>query len=266
MVKADSPPREEQPVAPPDKPTSRRTTGGGGSNSRRHQQAAAEAARRSGQRRRTAALVAICVVLAMALLSYPVYLVIQDSRASNTVLADLGVAQSDAGCDPVTTNPASGNQNHVADGTPVTYDPAPPDSGPHYASPAPFSKRFYTVDDRPAVATLVHNLEHGYTVAWYRPDAPPGDVEALQAVAKTFTASDYDPTQKFIAAPWTSADGAFPTGKNLVLAHWTADPAQPADTTLQQGVQQACATVSGAAVGSFLQTYPSTSSPEPNGA
>ena len=65
------------------------------------------------------------------------------------------------------------------------------------------------------------------------------------------------------ADPEVSAGG---DPRHRVLAHWTADPAQPADTTLQQGVQQACATVSGAAVGSFLQTYPATSSPEPNGA
>ena len=48
----------------------------------------------------------------------------------------------------------------------------PPDSGSHYANPAPFTKHFYAEADRPAVETLVHNLEHGYTVVWYRADAP----------------------------------------------------------------------------------------------
>ena len=194
------------------------------------------------------------------------YLVIQDSRASNAALADLGVAQSDAGCDPVTTNPASGNQNHVADGTPVTYDPAPPDSGPRYASPAPFSKRFYTVDDRPAVATLVHNLEHGYTVASYRPDAPQGDVDALQAVAKTFTASDYDPTQKFIAAPGQAPTAPSPPARISSSPTGPPTPPNPLTPPSNKASSKPAPPSSGAAIGSFLQTYPSTSSPEPNGA
>ena len=181
-----------------------KTAGG----NRRQQLAALENQQKSAQRRRSAGLLVICVVLAAALLSYPIYLVVKDSQASNAALADLGVAADAAGCDPVATHPASGNQNHVADGTKVTYDRTPPDSGPHYASPAPFTKRFYTADDRPAVETLVHNLEHGYTVVWYRDSAPQEDKDALAAIAKTFTSEDYDPNQKFIAAPWTEADGA----------------------------------------------------------
>jgi hypothetical protein len=238
-----------------------------GSGNRRQQLAALQNQQKSGQRRRTFSLLALCVVLAVALLSYPIYLVVKDSQASSAALADLGVAADAAGCDAVATHPASGNQNHVADGTKVPYDRTPPDSGPHYASPAPFTKRFYTADDRPAVETLVHNLEHGYTVVWYRDTAPQSDKDALSAIAKTFTSEDYDPTQKFIAAPWTDADGAgFPDGKSVVMTRWTADPTNPADTTKQLGVRQACSAASGAAISSFMQTYPSTDSPEPNGA
>ena len=50
------------------------------------------------------------------------------------------------------------------------------------------------------------------------------------------------------------------------MTRWTADPNNPADTTKQLGVRQPCAAVSGAAIESFMQTYPSTDSPEPNGA
>lgn len=238
-----------------------------GSGNRRQQLASLQNQQKSGQRRRTVGLLVLCVVLAAALLSYPIYLVVKDSQASSAALADLGVAADAAGCDAVATHPASGNQNHVADGTKVPYDRTPPDSGPHYASPAPFTKRFYTAGDRPAVETLVHNLEHGYTVVWYRDSAPQADADALSAIAKTFTSEDYDPSQKFIAAPWTDADGAgFPDGKNVVMTRWTADPTNPADTTKQLGVRQACTAASGAAISSFMQTYPSTDSPEPNGA
>jgi len=240
-----------------------KATGG----NRRQQLAALESQQKSAQRRRSFGLLAVCVVLAGALLAYPIYLVVKDSQASSAVLADLGVAADAAGCDAAATHPASGNQNHVADGTKVTYDRTPPDSGPHYASPAPFTKRFYTAEDRPAVETLVHNLEHGYTVVWYRDSAPQADRDALAAIAKTFTAEDYDPNQKFIAAPWTDADGAgFPEGKNVVLTRWYADPSNPSEQSLQKGVRQPCGSVSGEAIQQFMTKYPSTSAPEPNGA
>ncbi|WP_375423886.1 DUF3105 domain-containing protein [uncultured Friedmanniella sp.] len=235
--------------------------------SRRDRLASFEAARRSEQRRRTVGLLVICGVLALALLAYPVYLFVDDYGQRNAKIGDFGVAAAAAGCDSVASHVATGNQEHVAEGTQVTYDQTPPDSGKHYPSPAAFSKHFYTTDDRPAVETLVHNLEHGYTVVWYRADAPSKQVDALRSISKTFSSDDYDPTQKFIAAPWSDSDGpGFPAGKDVVLTRWTADPANPGDTATQKGVRQPCSSVSGAAIADFMTTYPSTSAPEPNGA
>lgn len=247
------------------KPNKALASGGG---SRRDRLASLEATRKAEQRRRTAGLLAICLVLAAGLLVYPVYLYVDDYRARNTNLADIGVNLETAGCDPVATAPATGNQDHVPDGEKVTYDRFPPDSGPHYASPAPFTKRFYGTNDRPPVETLVHNLEHGYTVAWYRDTMPERQQDQLERISKTFSGDeDYDPQNKFIAAPWTEADGAgFPAGKDVALAHWTADPNNPSEPTAQQGVRQACTAVSGAAVQDFMAKYPAVSSPEPNGA
>jgi hypothetical protein len=117
------------------------------------------------------------------------------------------------------------------------------------------------------VETLVHNLEHGYTVVWYRANAPSDLSSDLQRISKTFGSEEYDPADKFIAAPWSDADGAgFPAGKNLVIARWTADPNDPTDVTKQKGVRQACTNVSGAAIQEFMAKYPVASSPEPNGA
>jgi hypothetical protein len=149
----------------------------------------------------------------------------------------------------------------------VQYSQTPPDSGKHYPSPAPFTKHFYTMADRPAVGTLVHNLEHGYTIVWYRDSAPKSDITALQQISKTFSSDNYDPAGKFIAAPWAAADGAgFPAGKNVVLTRWTASPTDPGNATLQKGVRQACVAVSGPAIKDFMAKYPVASSPEPNGA
>lgn len=234
---------------------------------RRDRLASFEAARKKEQRRRSLGLLALCLVLALALLAYPLYLFVDDYRASRATISEIGASAATAGCDPVTTNPASGNQEHVPQGTPVTYGQTPPDSGAHYDSPAPFTKRFYTMEDRPEVQTLVHNLEHGYLVAWYRDTAPENEIKALDRVSKTFTSDAYNPEQKFIAAPWSEADGTgFPAGKNVVLSHWYADPADPTDTTKQQGIQQACTAVSGAAIADFMTKYPYSDSPEPNGA
>jgi Protein of unknown function (DUF3105) len=237
-------------------------------SSRRDKLASLEAARKKEQRRRVISLLVICVVLAAALLAYPVYLFASDYIARNANLEDLGTSLEAAGCDPIAENAATGNQQHVEEGTKVNYDRFPPDSGQHYPSPAPLTKRFYTTEDRPPVEELVHNLEHGYTVVWYRSDLSGKQLTALQNIAKTFGNDDQNPANKFIAAPWDDASdgGAMPAGKNVVLTHWYADPNNPADAAAQKGVRQACAAVSGAALKDFMAKYPYGSSPEPNGA
>lgn len=235
------------------------------SSNRRERLASFETARKKEQRRRSLIMLLVCVVLAAALLAYPVYLFVDDYRASAARIDELGATVSAAGCDPVATNAAKGNQQHVADGTPVTYDRFPPDSGPHYSTPAAFTSHFYR-GNRPAVQTLVHNLEHGYTIAWYRATMPEDQIKTLERISKTFSSDAYNPAQKFVAAPWNDADGAgFPAGRNVVLAHWYADPSAPADIAKQNGIRQACSVVSGAAVKDFMAKYPYTDSPEPNG-
>ena len=151
--------------------------GGKDGGNRRDRLASFEKARKAERRRRTILLLAVCVVVAAALLAYPVYLVAKDSKVSAAGLAAVGVTSAAAGCDPDQANTATGNQDHVAEGTKVQYAQSPPDSGKHYPSPATFTKHFYSADDRPEIETLVHNLEHGYTIAWYRADAPESDVD-----------------------------------------------------------------------------------------
>jgi hypothetical protein len=239
--------------------------GKGGSGSRRDRLASFEKARKNEQRRRAVLLLVICLVVAAGLLAYPVYLVAKNSKATAAGLAGIGATLADAGCAPVEENVATGNQEHVAEGTKVDYAQSPPDSGKHYPSPAAFTKHFYSTDDRPQVETLVHNLEHGYTIAWYRADAPADEIAALRQAAGTFGSETYDPSQKFIAAPYSSADGAFPDGKDVVLARWTANPDNPGDQSQQKGERQSCTKVSGQAIVDFMAKYPVAGSPEPNG-
>jgi hypothetical protein len=241
--------------------------GASSASSRREKLASFETARKKEQRRRNLGLLAICLVLSIGLLSYPVYLFAQDYIDRHATIEELGTSAAAAGCDPIAEHPATGNQEHVAEGTQVTYDQSPPDSGKHYPSPAPFTKRFYSAADRPPVSTLVHNLEHGYTIVWYSSNIDKKQVKVLQSISKTFGKDDTNPANKFIAAPWDEAtDGGAMPGKNIVITHWYADPTAPADPSRQKGVRQACVAVSGPVIKDFMAKYPYENSPEPSGA
>lgn len=226
--------------------------------------AGAPTADRSPRRPRRRTLVLIGVLVVALLLAYPAVRLVQTGRRA--------VAAAAADCGPVRTYPAFGNGDHRPDGSPIVYRETPPVSGPHYTSPAPPLPPLYGPDDRPAIGTLVHNLEHGYTVAWYRADAPTNQVAALRHVASTVVDGGSgrpapDPAKKFIAAPWREADGpGFPSGATVVLARWTADPDHPEDRDRQRGVERACARVSGQVVADFMARYPVSASPEPDGA
>jgi hypothetical protein len=89
--------------------------------------------------------------------------------------------QLDAGaCAPVTEAPPVVDGNHVPEPTPIAYPSIPPSSGPHYPRWANFQEFDHPIAD----GYLVHALEHGAVVLFYRCD---GDacgplVSALRAV------------------------------------------------------------------------------------
>ncbi|NUR08887.1 MAG: DUF3105 domain-containing protein [Nocardioidaceae bacterium] len=219
----------------------------------------------SRERRRTYIVVAVCVVVAAAIIGAAAIPLIQQNQKAAGALADIGVSKSAAGCRDVVKKQATGNQDHKPQGTPITYDDAPPAFGPHWPTPAEFSRKFYTTDDRPDVETLVHNLEHGYTILWYDDTLSKDKVSDVKAIASKFEDSR-KLTDKFIAAPWTSEDGKkFPDDTHVALTHWSAG-GDPSDPTKQQGVWQYCAAPSGEAVAQFMKDWPYTDSPEPQGA
>lgn len=231
---------------------------------RRQRIASLAAAQKRANRRTMLLVLAISLAASGAILAYPIYLAIDSARWRDTALNDIGAPAAAAGCQPPQQQPATGNQDHVSGATPISYDRQPPDSGPHIATPAPMTPRFYTTDNRPPAAALVHNLEHGYTIAWYRPDAPEPDLTALEHAAATLDGATSG--GKFIAAPWNDSDGnPLPPGVNLVLSHWYADPDNPTNQSAQRGIQQSCTAVSGEVIQAFTHTYPATSAPEPNG-
>ncbi len=196
----------------------------------------------------------VCVVIVAGLIAIPVVHEVHRNHQRNRAPADIGVTTAAAMCDAVITDTATGGQQHVDAGVHVDYATVPPSSGRHFSIPATVNSRgFYTTSDSPPVEQLVHNLEHGYTVAWYDPKIDAGQLSTLKDLAGLLHGKQK--YVKFIAAPWDTSRGAFPTGKPIALSHWAADG---------HGYRQFCGQTSGDAIMTFMNTYPATDSPEPN--
>ena len=237
------------------------------SNKDRDRRAVVEQMRRDqkkAERRRTIVVVSACVVVALVIVGLAAIPLIKQNGLTSGDLATIGASEKAAGCSPIQTKKANGNQNHKPQGTPISYDDAPPAFGPHWPSPAPFERKFYTADERPDVEFLVHNLEHGYSLLWYDDTIAKNSdqLAVVKAIAKKYEGSQ-KLTDKFIAVPWTSKDGkAFPGGKHVALTHWSAG-GDPSDVTKQKGIWQYCGDPSGAVVQKFMKEYPYSDSPEP---
>jgi Protein of unknown function (DUF3105) len=185
---------------------------------------------------------------------------------NDTPLAELGASTKAAGCQPIVKKNATGNQEHETEGTDITYADAPPAFGAHYPVTAPFSRKFYTAEDRPRVEYVVHNLEHGYNLLWYDDTIAENkdEMAVVKAIAAKFEGTEQ--TDKFIALPWTAEDEkAFPRGAHVAMTHWSAGggTTAAAGPAKQQGIWQYCARPSGQQVTAFTKAYPYTDSPEP---
>jgi Protein of unknown function (DUF3105) len=230
------------------------------------------AKQKAAERRRGMIIVAACVVVAVGIVAAaaigPILDHIRTSKYSGKSLTAIGAPAS--ACQKVTTKPATGNQQHLADGSPISYPDAPPAFGKHYVTPDPMTRKFFTTQDRPALGTLVHNEEHGYTILWYDETAAKDSTEMdqIRAIAGKF-AGTTSLRDKFKAVPWTSSDGAaFPSGQHVAYTHWSVGGTQnaAAGNSKQVGVWQYCSSVSGSALQTFMVDYPFSDSPEPGGA
>ena len=222
--------------------------------------AAMRRAQEGKERRRRLALVIAAGALALALVATVVVVIVRQQRAQDP--ANIGLSASEASCQPVETVPATGVAQHIGPGTDspdtltVEYDRVPAVSGQHFAQPAYPAAPFYTAEDRPPVEQLVHNLEHGYTIAWYTAALPQEQVTDLQAAAEAMRRDEATQRGKFIAAPWDEARGPLPGDAALALAHWGAE----------EGALQYCGGVSGQVFEDFVAAHPANDSPEPNAA
>ena len=229
-------------------------------------------------RRRNAAIVGACALVAVVIIAAAAFRPVKDwwdLRQYNSIdLTEIGAPAS--ACGTIRSESATGNQDHVAIGTPIDYPDAPPAFGQHYDVPDTIERKLYRAGDRPDLGTLVHNLEHGYTILWYDETVADDDaaMDELRGIAEKYQGSD-NLRLKFKAVPWTEEDGkAFPDGKHVALTHWsvsgegdqTGDQAGAqagAGAGAQVGVWQYCDAPSGEALEQFMRDYPYTDSPEP---
>lgn len=188
--------------------------------------------RKKAARRSNLITIAIAVVIVGAV----TYFIISE-RAKDVAVtkAPKGVAAQQAGCDEIEEHGIEG-RNHVEED--VQYEITPPTSGNHAETPADAGFYPTAVPEEP----LVHNLEHGQIVIWYRPDASSETIDDLEAFVESANDPD-DPdvkrfgTQPLLAAPHTHVVEP----RSYVLAAW--------------GASQACESYSLEAINEFRTRY-----------
>lgn len=215
-------------------------------------------AEKQADRRRSLLIIGTASVLSVALIVAVVVVVrrADSGLLKNQAVGSFGVAAAAASCDAEVSQTASGTQQH-ADPSKVkkiAYTTVPPTFGEHYPAPAPFGRTFYAEKDRPAMETLVHNLEHGYTVVWYDKTVTGDSLTALDNLSQRIPLDAGK--EKLVISAWDDSYGVFPAGKHIGMSHWGA----------KNGVRQLCGSVSGEAIAAFMGKNPSTNAPEPNGA
>ena len=242
------------------------------SRDRRERVAQMQAAQKRGERRRLLVVIAACVAVIVIIGAAVAWAIVGEQNKKDEALANIGGDVAAAACDPVTNDPASGSSDHVGPGTnqpnltKIQYSTVPPSSGKHFAVPAVDSRRVYTVADAPKIETLVHNLEHGYTILWYDRSVEKQQAATFEALATKVNAMK-ESANKFLVSPWDPAYGAFPDGKKYALSHWSAD-VDPATGKVgkQMGHRQLCGGLNTTVVEDFVKQHPWSSAPEPGAA
>ena len=138
-----------------------------------------------------------------------------DRRAKAERLAEVEEKLAEIGCTP-TEELEDAGQGHLdgstlaEQGPDVLYPDRPAASGQHYGNWLMTGVYDQLLDER----ALVHNLEHGYVVAYYDEGADDEDVAALKDHAEAQIDGKF---KKLIVAPW---DGEFEGDANYAYVAW----------------------------------------------
>lgn len=155
---------------------------------RREAEERRKAENRKAAVRRNAVTIGTAVLVGVIVVAAIVY---QRSEIEKTT-ENVGVAAEKANCEGVESPEEMEDAGHIAVGEQhEPYNSTPPTSGPMYEQTASAG---FSTEPIPA-ESLVHNLEHGYIVIWYHPDA---DQETLNKIELLV---DQEPAAT-IAAPY----------------------------------------------------------------
>ena len=119
---------------------------------------------------------------------------------------DLAAAAQAAGCE-LRSSQAKSRQHTSSLGQRINYDTNPPTSGRHYQEPAPDG----AYGEAPQDEQLVHTLEHGRVIVWFKPNLPEDQRADLKAL---FDEDSY----QMVLAP--RADMPY----QLAASAWNRDP------------------------------------------
>jgi hypothetical protein len=172
----------------------------------------------------TAIAVAVGLILAAVIPAYLHDKHKKDEAKKETKVLQLKptAAETAAGCSGVHQDQLSPAGQHVATAIDYTKEkygdteggtpPIPPTGGKHNFVSLGDTTRFYPLSEKPRPERAVHNLEHGYIVAWYDSKLPASEVTKLQAMAK-------DPKLgRLLVVGWWQGD--LPDNKHVVLTAW----------------------------------------------
>lgn len=169
---------------------------------KQRKQAKRQAEQAARRRQRTRKLLATGVVVAVVVAGLGAGgFVWQQSRAERGDMLAGDAQAAEAGCSAVEQFEAPANTNHIPQGQfaqlppDELYDHRPHTAGRHTNNVVQTGVWDKAIDER----FTGHNLEHGYVVAFWAPDAPEDDVEALQRAAQGAIDGGQ---QKLVAAQW----------------------------------------------------------------
>ena len=167
------------------------------------------AEQKSGERARGYRIIGVCVVVALLIVGAAAYRPIKDwwdQRSFNDLELSDDRGRRDRSARSSPPRPRRAPRTTSPEGTPLDILGNPPAFGQHYDVPAAMDRKFYTTADRPELGTLIHNLEHGYTILWYDETAADDAdmMNEIRALAKKLDTNDGNFRNKFKAVPWTS--------------------------------------------------------------
>lgn len=176
------------------------------------------AAQHDSRRRNVVTMIIIVVIVAGV-----VALAMKDRNQQD---APVGVAATEAGCTDIERFELL-EAAHIEEGAShEPYNSNPPTSGPHYGTPA--DAGFYPT--ALATETVVHNLEHGQLVFWYRDGLGQEDLDEIEKITRQ------EPLAT-VGLPSPSLESPY----NLVMTAW--------------GAMQSCEKVSQAVIDDFRKEF-----------